>query len=350
MFSMDLARAYRQLRNCPTSLPLLCYKWKNEYFTDLAPCFGLRTSASFCNRTTSAIKHFMAHLHHSILNYIDDLAGVESSAIWCEKAMCTLIELLVELGVQESVEKRTTPSQIMTWIGTIFNSLEFSMSIPQEKLIDIANVVNKSLQKESLNRREMQSVIGKCLHIAQCSRPARLFVNTLLNDLREMTGNRCVLSPQSRQDLAWFRDLLPDYNGVHFIAPPPLPSHLQVIIGVKEGQCFAAAGHEWIMEQPQINCHPNNLFAVTAFLAVSVWAKQWAKFTVNLFVPHSPALDALQSGATNDKLLQSITRQIWKTATIYDINLWFHQAMYLPELYERATKLKVPQKIWKSLN
>ncbi len=350
MYSVDLARAYRQLRNCPTTLPLLCYNWQNKYYVDRAPCFGLRTSASFMQRTSCAIKHFMAHLKYLILSYIDDMAGVESSFEISEAALSTLVDLLVELGVQESVEKRTLPCQVITWIGTIFDSVKFTMSIPQEKLSDIKKVVHNSLQKDTLSRREMQSLIGKCLHVAHCSKPARLFVNSLLNDLRQMKANKkCVLSEQSRMDLLWFRDMLPEYNGVHFFTPPPLPSHLQVIIGVLDGQCYAAAGPEFILEQPRINVEDSRLYAISALLAISTWAEQWAKYTVNMFVPNSPTLQALQSGATSDPVLQNIVREIWKKAAIKDINLWFHQAMYLPELYPRALKLSVPSSAWQAL-
>ncbi len=191
----------------------------------------------------------------------------------------------------------------------------------------------------------MQSVIGKCLHIAQCSKPARLFVNNLLNDLREMKQPKCVLSDQSREDLLWFKELLPEYNGVHFFTPPPLPSDLQVIIGVIEGRCYAACGGEWILTKPECDMQNNtsNLFAVSALIAVFTWAEQWSKHTVNLFIPSSPTLDALQSGGTKNKFLQ---KKVWKVATLHDINLWFHQALYIPTLEPRSFRLSVPSKVW----
>ena len=40
LWGADLARAYRQLRVCPLSTPLLGVKLNDKYYIDIAPLFG----------------------------------------------------------------------------------------------------------------------------------------------------------------------------------------------------------------------------------------------------------------------------------------------------------------------
>ncbi len=86
LYSHDIARAYRNLCLDPLSWPLFTLHWDDHYFTDISAPFGLRTAASFCQRTTSAVCHFLWVLHKvRNLNYIDDFSGAKkakSDAMW----------------------------------------------------------------------------------------------------------------------------------------------------------------------------------------------------------------------------------------------------------------------------
>ena len=51
MYSMDLARAYRQLWIDPGDWPLMGICWKGQWYVDKTPAFGVRLGAHFCIRT-----------------------------------------------------------------------------------------------------------------------------------------------------------------------------------------------------------------------------------------------------------------------------------------------------------
>ena len=55
LWSADISRAYRQLRVCPLSLPLLGLSINEKFFLDLAPPSGCLTSALVCARTTRVV-------------------------------------------------------------------------------------------------------------------------------------------------------------------------------------------------------------------------------------------------------------------------------------------------------
>ena len=48
LWGADLVRAYRQLRVCPLSSPLLAIKVCDNFYLDIAPPLGCRTSALAC--------------------------------------------------------------------------------------------------------------------------------------------------------------------------------------------------------------------------------------------------------------------------------------------------------------
>ena len=58
LFKLDLSRAYRQLRIDPRDYHLLGFRHRGSFYFDIAPPFGLRSSAMMCQRTTNAVTFY----------------------------------------------------------------------------------------------------------------------------------------------------------------------------------------------------------------------------------------------------------------------------------------------------
>ncbi len=85
MWSIDIRRAYRQLRSDVLDLPLLCFQWKNQFFMDSAVPFGLRHGARNMQAVTQAFTDILRAESILSLSYIDDIIGVaRSEAKACE--------------------------------------------------------------------------------------------------------------------------------------------------------------------------------------------------------------------------------------------------------------------------
>lgn len=133
LYKADLHRAYRQLRLCPADYFLTGLHWREQWYIDMSIPFGLRTSAMACQRTTDAVNFIFPYF---LCNYLDDLAGAEK-ADTAQRAMDTLLALLNELGLEESVDKRCPPSPVMVFLGIVLNSTTMTMHIPQDKVEEI---------------------------------------------------------------------------------------------------------------------------------------------------------------------------------------------------------------------
>ena len=131
IFSLDLARAYRQLRVDPLDWPLLGLKMDNNFFADMAVPFGIRWAAMFCQRTTNAVSYIATQRGDVLLPYIDDITGITHSKPAANKSFHRTRQLFNELGLEEAHHKACTPSTNMTWIG-----LEFDTHIRHAKWLE----------------------------------------------------------------------------------------------------------------------------------------------------------------------------------------------------------------------
>ena len=71
--------------------------------------------------------------------------------------------------------------------------------------------------KKKLSKRGMQSLLGKSIYIHKCIKPARIFLNRILQLFRTSTGRTISLSESFYQDIDWFIRFLPSFNEVAYI-------------------------------------------------------------------------------------------------------------------------------------
>ena len=76
------------------------------------------------------------HNHNALLNYIDDLIyiGLPSKI---HQSYQFLLSLLKDLGLEVSDSKLVPPSTCVTCLGIRVDTVNKTLSIPQEKLVEI---------------------------------------------------------------------------------------------------------------------------------------------------------------------------------------------------------------------
>jgi hypothetical protein len=165
-------------------------------------------------RTTSAIAYICKDIGIDILNYLDDLAGCESpETSW--DAFNNLGHILDRCGFEESVEKACPPNTKMIFVGILFDAKNLTISIDEQRLAEISQLVLDWLTKQVCNKNNLQSLLGKLNFVSQCVRPGRIFVNILLNWLREIPEKGQISIPDDfKLDLCWWRTFLSSYNEV----------------------------------------------------------------------------------------------------------------------------------------
>lgn len=317
LYSLDLARAYRQLRCDPLDWPLLGYMWNNCYYFDIAIPFGVRWGAMACQRMTNAVCNIVNCDKRTLLGYIDDFAGVAPTLATATLDFKRVRELLQELGVNEAVDKATPPSTTMTWIGVDFDTIALEMRIPEDKLSDTLSLLRKWKHKSRATRRELQQVLGKLFHVSKCCKPARLFVGRMLETLRSAPEHGLThLSIDFQKDINWFLSFLPTFNGVQLIQPRnDSAQHVAFVDSCLSG-CGGYSGSQYYHTEfpdfiTSLQLSICQLEMLNIVIAVKLWAATWSNSSVQIYGDNAATVAVLNSGRGRDRFLLQCAREIW---------------------------------------
>ena len=122
-----------------------------------------------------------------------------------------------------SKTKLVPPHTEVTCLGIAVNTVDKTISIPPVKLQEIHDICIQWTCKTNCTKKQLQSLLGSLLHITKCIKPARFFLNRMLQVLRESHDVPYItLSPQFYLDLNWFNIFLKQYNGVTFFDSKPV--------------------------------------------------------------------------------------------------------------------------------
>jgi len=266
------------------------------------------------------------HKHsHDCLSYIADLAGVSHSLSAAQQGFIFLHKIMRELGVVESEHKATQPCQRMVWIGIEFDSLLMQISMPKTKIDDTLSLCSTWQFRTQATRSHLQQLLGKLFHIAQCCKPARLFVSRMLDTLRAAPATGHIpLDAAFKKDLDWFLSFLPLYNGIHLIQPEP---DLQLEVDSCLTGCGGIYGHElyhttfpsFVIER---NHNISQLEMLNLAIAIKLWSSAaWTNHRVVVYCDNAATISILQTGRGRDPFMLACARQIWHYSARFDFQL-----------------------------
>ena len=154
---------------------------------------GIRNGSAIFQHISDVLRHIMHQRQFDIINYIDDILGVDIPSR-IDASFDTLQRLLHVLGFEISEKKLEKPSTQLNCIGIIVDTKEFTVSIPKPKLQEIINTCNAWRHKTHCNKHQLQSLLGSLLYISKCVKMTRFFVNRLLDVLHSMEVSQVPLT------------------------------------------------------------------------------------------------------------------------------------------------------------
>lgn len=320
----DLSRAYRQLRIDPLDTPLLGLKVDDGIYLDLCPAFGCKSSASACQRMANAVVHIMRNKGHFVLAYLDDFSGCHSDILLADQGYRDFLQLAQELGLSLATQKCVKPSKRIEWLGFDINTNDMTIKIPTEKLREVLNECKKWKARTRANRRMIQSVRGKLIHISACVQQGRKFVSRVLDTRRSMGDrNWTYINDEFLLDLAWFEKYAEVWNGIH-LYQPQRPSIFIECDSSKTGAGGNTNGFCYAWEYSAQHTHAfapiHQLEAVNIVVAYRSLAHllRMPGARVVIFTDNLASSHVLQSGKTKDKVLASCAREMWLEAAKND--------------------------------
>ena len=167
-------------------------------------------------RLSDAVRYGMRRPSYDVINYVDDFIGlgVPSVAYASFHALCILLH---QLGLDVSQKKLVAPTTKAICLGIKIDTIRHSISIPEEKLPKIHDIVSEWTSKHFCSMRQLQSLLGHLMYIQKCVKPSRFFVNRMLDLLhRNYDASSITLDHDFKRDLRWFQCFLGQYNGTSF--------------------------------------------------------------------------------------------------------------------------------------
>ena len=273
---------------------------------------------------SNAVRYVMRHRGYDVINYMDDFLGFGTPSN-TQASFDMLRDVMRDLGLTISKSKLVHPSTRAVCLGIQVDTVTGTVSIPEEKLCDIHLLIDAYANKAYCTKRELQSLLGSLLYVHKCIKPARCFLNRMLDVLRHASNlAKITLTEAFRRDVRWFQKFLPRYNGVSFYA------HKKVDHTLALDACLTGLGAVWgtMVYHLSIPSGFNGmsivyLEMVNILLAVRVFADHWSSQRVLIKCDNQAVVASLNSGHARDPYLGACARNIWYEAALKDIDIQY---------------------------
>ena len=169
-----------------------------------------------------------------------------------------------------------------------------TVEIPVEKLQQINVTVHQWLGKDVVTKHELQSILGLLLCVHKCVRPARNFLNRMLEVLRNShSTQKITLTNEFKRDLGWFARFLPDYNGVS------LYDHKLDDLTLELDACLTGFGscsdvYHLPIERGYRNWSILHLEMINILLALRLFKHQWSQHKVLIHCDNEAVVTVLK--------------------------------------------------------
>ena len=220
MTSLDLKDAYFSLPIARKFRKYLRFQWRNQLYQFVCLCFGLSLAPFFF---TKVMKPVFSRLRHEGINctyYIDDSLYLNTSPLDLIEETEHAKKFLENLGFTVNQQKSSfLPSKRLTHLGFIIDTENYTVSLPQEKILKIEKECKHLLRKCMVSIREFAKVIG--ILVSSClgvrfgqlhTRYLEIYKTQQLRRLQSYDAN-VYLSKNVRSELHWWVTMVKQQNG-----------------------------------------------------------------------------------------------------------------------------------------
>ena len=323
IYKIDVKRAFRHLKIDPMDYDLLGLQWNATYLDTCLP-FGSRHGSQFFQRVSDALRYVMRREGFSVINYIDDFLGYGTPSI-ARASFDTLLEKMRHLGLDVSEKKLVQPCTRAVCLGILVDTIQGTVAIPQEKLDAIRATVSQWKSKNYCTKKELQSLLGTLLYVHKCVKPARSFLNRMLDILRRADApHKIKLTDDFKRDLNWFDHFLPLYNGVSMYGHKPTNETLEL------DACLSGLGGRWRnvvyhlpLERGYASLGIVQLEMINILVALRTFGSNWEGKRILVKCDSDAVVRVLTTGRTKDPYLGACARNVWLEAALLDVDLQY---------------------------
>ena len=273
---------------------------------------------------------------HEVEVFLDDALAMNQTREMGLRDRDSVLFLLQKLGFIINWKKsELQPEQIMEFLGFSVNSMDMTLSLPRNKILDIRSRCQDMIPCSSVSVRQLAKLIGKLTATALAIIPGPLYCRQLqmLKTKALLKGQQnyeaiLTLTAECKTELAWWVESLETYNGRSFIAPNPDMTITSDASKAGWGAVTENNSTQGVWSQEESSCHINRLELRAAGLGLRAFTKNKTQMQVHLRLDNRTAVAYLnkQGGTRSLPLLQE-TKDVWEYCMQQKITI---TAEYLP--------------------
>ena len=323
LWKRDLSRWFLQLPVDPADYDKLGFVWRGKFWWFVSFVWGCRHAGYAGQRVSSAILHILkkkgsalgcSELFNAVV-YMDDFAGCESGTRATD-AFEALGSLLVELGIQESVDKACSPSTTMKFLGVEFDTISMSMRVDEAKLQEITALSKTWARKTVATKQQLQSILGKLMWVSKVVRFSRCFVARIISILKGLRTQKqkVTLNEETRKDFLWWSEFLPVFNGVEMLVPDTVFCSVIGDATLHGGGSWNEREKEFFsrpfplhLKDPKIYIHLKEFLVTIA--ATKLWGHLWAGKRIAVYCDNEAVVKTMVYQKPQDSDLQRCVRE-----------------------------------------
>ena len=112
-------------------------------------------------------------------------------------------------------EKKLEPTTKAICLAVLIDTIKGTVAIPDDKMCQVKRAVTEWQSKQHCTKHRLQSLLGQLLYVHKCVRPARVFLNRMLDLLHQNYDVFTIRLTQGfRHDLRWLSWFVEQYNKV----------------------------------------------------------------------------------------------------------------------------------------
>ena len=266
-------------------------------------------------------------------HYLDDFFFVDRSFKASSHNAKVFDFICSDIGVPQAPEKRTMPSHATEFLGITINSLNWTASLPTEKLHRYTEDLQQFTKLTKVKQKDLQSIVGK-LSFAAAVVPARAFLRRLISYIHTVNSPFILitLKPEVQKYVHTWLEFLSKYNGVTFFRSlRVLPFHHLDMGSDASVQGYGAVfGCNWIQEEfPQhwqktfrkkhIGSPTLELYPV--LVLIGIFGPYLRNSSILFHSDNQGVVDIVNKQSSSFPIIMTIVRKLVLYTVKYNINL-----------------------------
>ena len=317
--SIDLTDAYYCIAMHILSIPYLTFIFCNVYYQFICLPQGLTSAPRIFTKVLRVVLAYLRFRGIRIASWIDDTLVAASSRSLCQDHTFLTVRTFEELGfVPNRGKSQLTPVQKICHLGLVWDSQDYSISIPLSKIIGVKSKCLKALSSR-VTLRFLSSILGSieffrygfpfaAVHYRRLQR----FVNYCL-DKNWSYDKKVRPSSAACIDLSWW-SIIGDKLPARSLSPFLSDNELFCDASLSGWGCWSSNGKEafgdWSKQEKEL--HINELECKAVLFAFQCFFRTTFKCNILIRSDSSTVVSYINKQGGSSPLLCDISLEIWE--------------------------------------